>query len=79
VAVAVGESLARTQFGRWLAVGGATTVALDDEGGIVEYRPDGSRDLPGTVTRREVGETQDGNDVLAGIACCERRYVLTVH
>ncbi|TXI43130.1 MAG: hypothetical protein E6Q56_00140 [Mycobacterium sp.] len=40
VAVAVDESLACVHFGRLLAAGGATTVALDDEGRIVEYRPD---------------------------------------
>lgn len=42
VAAAVDESLARTHFGRLLAAGGATTVALDDDGRIVEYRPDGT-------------------------------------
>lgn len=42
VAAAVDESLARTHFGRLLAAGGAKTVALDDEGQIVEYRPDGT-------------------------------------
>lgn len=36
VAVAVDESLARAHFGRLLAAGGATTVALDDEGRIVD-------------------------------------------
>ena len=29
-------------FGERLAAGGVTTVALDDEGALVEYRPDGS-------------------------------------
>lgn len=42
VAAAVDETLARTHFGRLLAAGGATSVALDDEGRIVEYRPDGT-------------------------------------
>ena len=42
VAAAVDESLARTHFGRLLAAGGATTVALDDDGRIVEHRPDGT-------------------------------------
>lgn len=42
VAAAVDGSLARTHFGRLLAAGGATTVALDDDGRIVEYRPDGT-------------------------------------
>jgi ParD-like antitoxin of type II bacterial toxin-antitoxin system len=30
-------------FGERLAAEGVTTVALDDEGALVEYRPDGSR------------------------------------
>ncbi|HXA34456.1 MAG TPA: hypothetical protein VNV87_19555 [Acidimicrobiales bacterium] len=30
-------------FGEHLATEGVTTVALDDEGALVEYRPDGSR------------------------------------
>lgn len=42
VAAAVDETLARTHFGQLLAAGGATSVALDDEGRIVEYRPDGT-------------------------------------
>ncbi len=42
VAAAIDESLAHTHFGRVLAAGGVTTVALDDDGRIVEYRPDGS-------------------------------------
>ena len=42
VAAAIDESLARTHYGRVLAAGGVTTVALDDEGRIVEYRPDGT-------------------------------------
>jgi hypothetical protein len=29
-------------FGERLAAEGVTTVALDDEGALVEYRPDGS-------------------------------------
>lgn len=42
VAAAIDESLAHTHFGRVLAAGGVTTVALDADGRIVEYRPDGS-------------------------------------
>lgn len=42
VAAAIDESLARTHFGQVLAAGGVTTVALDADGRIVEYRPDGS-------------------------------------
>lgn len=42
VAAAVDETLAQTHFGHLLAAGGATSVALDDEGRIVEYRPDGT-------------------------------------
>ena len=42
VAAAIEESLARTHYGRVLAAGGVTTVALDEAGNIVEHRPDGS-------------------------------------
>ena len=41
VTAAVEESLARTHYGHRLAAGGVTTVALDEHGRIVEYRPDG--------------------------------------
>lgn len=45
VAAAIDESLARTHFGHVLAAEGITTVALDDDGRIVEYRPDGTSAL----------------------------------
>jgi hypothetical protein len=39
---AIQESLHRTHYGSVLAARGITTVALDDDGNLVEYRPDGS-------------------------------------
>ena len=42
ISAAIDESLARTDYGRVLADRGITTVALDDAGNIVEYRPDGT-------------------------------------
>lgn len=36
-----------TSFGRTLASEGVTTVALDDEGSLVEHRPDGSTAILG--------------------------------
>lgn len=42
VAVAIDASLATVHFGQALAQRGLTTVALDDDGRIVEYRPDGT-------------------------------------
>lgn len=42
VAATIDESLAGIHFGRVLAERGITTVALDDDGRIVEYRPDGT-------------------------------------
>ena len=36
------ESLARTDYGKALAARGITTVALDENGEIVQYLPDGS-------------------------------------
>jgi ParD-like antitoxin of type II bacterial toxin-antitoxin system len=42
ISAAIDESLARTDYGRALAGRGITTVALDDAGNIVEYRPDGT-------------------------------------
>ncbi|MCW2838758.1 MAG: hypothetical protein JWR55_241 [Aeromicrobium sp.] len=44
--MALGEALARaveeTHLGAILAARGITTVALDEDGRMVEYRPDGS-------------------------------------
>ncbi|WP_024444914.1 TA system antitoxin ParD family protein [Mycolicibacterium iranicum] len=42
IAVAIEESLATADYGATLAAHGITTVALDDNGDIVQYRPDGS-------------------------------------
>jgi hypothetical protein len=42
ISAGIEESLARTHYGRVLAARGVTTVALDDDGNIVEHRPDGS-------------------------------------
>lgn len=42
IAVAIEESLASADYGTTLAARGITTVALDDNGDIVQYRPDGS-------------------------------------
>lgn len=45
IAAAVEESLARTDYGAVLATRGITTVALDDQGRIVEHRPDGAESV----------------------------------
>lgn len=37
---AIENSLANTNYGHTLAARGITTVALDSDGQIVEYRPD---------------------------------------
>ena len=42
VAAAIEENLATTHYGEGLAAEGVTTVALDEGGNLVEYRPDGS-------------------------------------
>jgi hypothetical protein len=42
IAAAIEENLAATHFGDELSAEGVTTVALDDEGRLVEHRPDGS-------------------------------------
>ena len=42
ISAAIEESLARTNYGDLLAAQGVTTVALNDAGKIVEYRPDGT-------------------------------------
>ena len=42
IAAAVQENLAESHYGTLLAERGVTTVALDDNGEIVEHRPDGS-------------------------------------
>lgn len=45
VNVAIADRLASTHFGNALAAKGVTTVAVDDEGRLVEHRPDGSTAL----------------------------------
>jgi hypothetical protein len=42
IAAGIEESLARADYGRALAARGVTTVALNDDGDIVEHRPDGT-------------------------------------
>jgi hypothetical protein len=42
ISAAIEESLARGDYGATLAARGITTVGLDDNGEIVQYRPDGS-------------------------------------
>jgi hypothetical protein len=42
IAAAVQEKLAGSDYGALLAERGVTTVALDENGDIVEHRPDGS-------------------------------------
>jgi len=42
IAAAIQENLADADYGRELGRRGITTVALDEDGQIVEYRPDGS-------------------------------------
>lgn len=42
VTAAIEESLARTKYGDVLAAEGITTVALNEAGDIIEYRPDGT-------------------------------------
>lgn len=42
ISAAIQESLAEADYGRLLAGRGITTVALNEDGQIVEHRPDGS-------------------------------------
>jgi hypothetical protein len=42
ISASIEENLAGTDYGRELASRGVTTVALDNDGRIVEYRPDGT-------------------------------------
>ena len=42
IAASIEESLARADYSKTLAARGITTVALDENGDIVQYRPDGS-------------------------------------
>lgn len=48
ISAAIEESLARADYGATLAARGVTTVALNEDGDLVQYRPDGtSLVLPG--------------------------------
>ncbi|KAB7755003.1 MULTISPECIES: TA system antitoxin ParD family protein [Mycobacteriaceae] len=49
VSASIEESLARTDYGAVLASRGITTVALDEDGQIVEHRPDGTESVVGAV------------------------------
>jgi hypothetical protein len=42
ISAAIEENLARTDYGATLAGQGVTTVALNEDGDIVEHRPDGA-------------------------------------
>jgi hypothetical protein len=42
IAAAIRERVAAVQLGEELAAEGMTTVGLDDDGHLVEYRPDGT-------------------------------------
>ncbi|WP_197377289.1 TA system antitoxin ParD family protein [Mycolicibacterium baixiangningiae] len=42
ISAAIEEQLAGADYGNLLAAQGVTTVALDEEGRIVQYRPDGT-------------------------------------
>jgi hypothetical protein len=42
IAASIQEKLAESNYGKVLAERGITTVALDENGDIVEHRPDGS-------------------------------------
>ncbi|MGA9493299.1 MAG: hypothetical protein WBV80_24055 [Mycobacterium sp.] len=42
IAASIQENLAESNYGKLLAERGITTVALDENGDIVEHRPDGS-------------------------------------
>jgi hypothetical protein len=42
IAAAIEESVPRTDYGQILAARGVTTVALNEEGELVQYRPDGT-------------------------------------
>ena len=42
ITAAIDENLAQADYGATLAARGVTTVAVDDTGRLVEYRPDGT-------------------------------------
>jgi hypothetical protein len=53
IAAAVQESLAGTNYRALLAERGVTTVALDENGEIVEHRPNGSSRFPSKRQARD--------------------------
>ncbi len=42
ISAAIEESLARADYGATLAARGITTVAVNDDGELIQYRPDGT-------------------------------------
>ncbi len=42
ISAAIEESLARADYGATLAARGITTVAINDDGQLIQYRPDGT-------------------------------------
>jgi hypothetical protein len=55
IATAVQENLAGSNYGTILAERGMTTVALDENGEIVEHRPDGSSVALTAIRRAQQG------------------------
>jgi ParD-like antitoxin of type II bacterial toxin-antitoxin system len=53
IAAAIQENLAQSNYGQVLARRGVTTVALNDDGDIVEHRPDGTSEVLRTKRRRK--------------------------
>ena len=53
ITAAIQEKLAETNYGALLAGRGVTTVALDENGDIVEHRPDGSSTVLNAKRRRK--------------------------
>lgn len=53
ITAAIQENLAQSNYGQTLAGRGITTVALNDDGDIVEHRPDGTSAVLRTKRRRK--------------------------
>ena len=53
IAAVIQENLAQSNYGQVLASRGVTTVALNDNGDIVEHRPDGTSEVLRTKRRRK--------------------------
>lgn len=58
---AITESALSTPLGELLAAEGVTTLALDEVGLLVEYRPDGSRVTLGALEQPEEQRGQAGS------------------